>query len=95
MPRKNGRRDPMNRRVYFRMSDPAASEVALVGTFIGWNPGARVLKSDGKGTWRTYVTLKPGTYEYRFLVDGEWRNDSDSVRVPNAYGTENCLRVVS
>jgi len=36
--------------------------------------------------------LTPGRYEYRFLVDGQWRNDPECAEcVANPFGSENCV----
>jgi hypothetical protein len=36
------------------------------------------------------ASLKPGTYHYRFVVDGEWRDDPEcKVRLQNPFGTQN------
>lgn len=39
--------------------------------------------------------LPAGRYQYRFLVDGEWRDDPECmVRLPNPYGSHNMVRIV-
>ena len=40
------------------------------------------------------MMLEPGTYEYRFLVDGEWQTDPDAEVVSNPYSTQNCVQIV-
>jgi 1,4-alpha-glucan branching enzyme len=95
MPRRNGRKGPTKKRMTFRIAAPEAARVNLVGSFNEWDPGARTMRRDGKGTWKTSMMLEPGTYEFRYLVDGEWRNDVESMRVSNPFGTENCFRVVT
>jgi hypothetical protein len=53
------------------------------------------MKKDKKGIWKTTASLKPGRYEYRFLVDGDWKNDPCCPgRVPNEFGSQNCVRIV-
>jgi hypothetical protein len=53
------------------------------------------MKPVGGGLWKVQVSLAPGTYHYRFLVDGEWRDDPEcTLRVPNPFGTENAVREV-
>ncbi|MXW77650.1 MAG: hypothetical protein F4Z57_01385, partial [Gemmatimonadetes bacterium] len=38
------------------------------------------------------VTLPLGKHEYRFVVDGEWRDDPQcEERRPNSFGTTNCI----
>jgi 1,4-alpha-glucan branching enzyme len=83
------------KRVYFKIEAPEADAVHLCGDFNGWAAEARPLKRNPKGEWTGYLQLEPGTYEYRFLVNGEWRNRSDVNLVANPYGTENCLLVVA
>jgi hypothetical protein len=40
--------------------------------------------------------LEPGTHHYRFLVDGEWRDDPEcALRTQNPYGGENMTRQVT
>lgn len=80
----------------FSIVAPDAADVQLVGDFTDWqkNPiGLRRLKD---GTWKTTITLDPGAHEYRFIVDGRWRNDdSCSLQRPNPYGETNSVRDVS
>lgn len=95
MPRKNNRKHPSKKRVYFKLQALDATEVILAGSFNNWDTHSRHLKQGKKGLWRTYLTLEPGTYEYRFLVDGQWQNDPDAEVAPNPYGTENCVRIVA
>ena len=79
--------------VPFEFYAPLAKEVSLAGTFNGWEALKCRLQKAGNGQWRTTLQLKPGRYEYRFLVDGNWENDQRSSVgcVPNAFGTWNCV----
>lgn len=75
---------------------PEAESVELVGDFTNWEESPISLKRSKDGTWKATVTLEPGTHQYRFKVDGEWRNDPDCPkRQTNPYGEENCVREVS
>ena len=79
----------------FTMTAPGASSVALVGDFTHWQEKPIALKPVGSGQWKVNVPLAPGTYHYRFLVDGEWRDDPEStLRVANPFGSENAVRKV-
>jgi 1,4-alpha-glucan branching enzyme len=81
--------------VQFEFLAPNAQEVYLVGNFNDWDVGANRMKKDKNGVWKATLLLKPGRYEYRFLVDGNWENDPGcSCCVPNEFGSENCVRVV-
>lgn len=80
------------RRQEFHFASPGAMTVQLVGDFTGWRRAPVALSKGPGGVWRTQVALKPGIHHYRFLVDGEWRDDPEcTVRVPNPYGTENAV----
>jgi len=79
----------------FTFKAPAAGTVLLAGDFTGWQKNAIPLKPRGDGLWQVTTSLSPGTHHYRFIVDGEWRDDPDCVvRVPNPFGTANAIRVV-
>lgn len=82
------------KKVSFQLSAPEAKNVCLAGDFNAWDINAHPLKKPGNGngenTWRTVLNLAPGTYEYRYLIDGEWQNDpSAPERMPNRFGTLN------
>jgi len=94
MPRKNSRKAPSRRRVSFKFCAPGAKKVNLVGNFNDWDASARVLRKDAKDIWKTSMLLAPGTYEYRYVVDGAWENDPEAEQVPNAFGEQNCLLTV-
>jgi hypothetical protein len=64
--------------VRFTYPDAAARSVYLVGDFNGWSPTATPLDREASGVWVAQVFMDPGTYEYKFYVDGEWRLDPDN-----------------
>lgn len=79
----------------FCFTAPAAVSVQLVGDFTDWQRRPMSLQKGVDGVWRTSVDLEPGTYHYRFLVDGEWRDDPEcTLRVTNPFGSENAVRLV-
>ena len=79
------------KRYQFLYEDSDAGSVRVTGSFCDWTDGF-ALKKDKQGVWKTSVPLGPGRYEYRFLVDGEWRDDPKAAqRVPNAYGGQNAI----
>ena len=84
------------RRQTFSFSAPDALSVQLVGDFTQWQERPIGLQKGADGIWRTTVELSPGTHHYRFLVDGQWRDDPDCIfRAPNPFGGENMLRQVA
>lgn len=72
-----------------------ATSVMLVGDFTHWqDKPINLVKREG-GRWTVSVNLPPGTYHYRFLVDGQWRDDPENtLRVTNPFGGENSVRTV-
>jgi 1,4-alpha-glucan branching enzyme len=80
----------------FTFKDSGAANVALVGDFTDWERHPIALKRERDGMWSTTVALEPGPHEYRFLVDGQWRDDAQcAVRRANPFGAENCVRDVA
>ena len=59
----------------FSFRAPDALSVQLVGDFTQWQERPINLQKGVGGVWRTVVPLPAGTHHYRFLVDGEWRDD--------------------
>ena len=80
----------------FSFRAPEASSVQLVGDFTQWQASPISLQKDADGVWRKVVPLSPGMHHYRFLVDGEWRDDPDcTLRTPNPFGSEDMMRQVA
>ena len=66
-----------------------AKEVFLAGDFNHWTPAPMQVVNN---EFRLTCNLAPGRYEYKFLVDGHWRNDSaEAEAAPNAFGTTNSV----
>jgi len=78
--------------VTFRWTVTTAKTVTVAGDFNNWDPHAHSLKKGKDGTWRVSLRLKPGRYEYMFVVDGGWREDPlNPNRVPNPHGGFNSV----
>ena len=74
----------------FSFKAPEAREVLLAGDFTHWLANPIRLQRQPDGVWRATASLAPGSYHYRFYVDGEWRDDPEcKLRVRNPFGTEN------
>jgi 1,4-alpha-glucan branching enzyme len=79
----------------FTFSAPSAMSVMLAGDFTHWQKSPVGMQKGADGLWRVAVDLSPGTYHYRFLVDGEWQDDPEcTLRVANPYGSFNAVRKV-
>ena len=86
---------PATKRVAFTITAAADVPVFLAGTFNDWD--AESIRLEGKdGVYATELDLAPGTYEYKFIVNGFWTMDPDPTRdwVPNGLGTLNSVVVV-
>lgn len=81
--------------ISFTMLAPEAQRVSLAGDFNNWGKDACLLKKNSKGIWEISISLSPGRYEYRFLVDKEWKNDPNCKDlVLNPFGSENSTLTV-
>jgi 1,4-alpha-glucan branching enzyme len=80
----------------FSFRAPDAISVLLVGDFTRWQENPISLQKGADGIWRTIIQIPPGTHHYRFLVDGEWRDDPEcTLRAPNPFGSQNMMRQVT
>ena len=80
----------------FQLIAPDAEEVLLLGDFTNWEENPVLLRHQNDGIWKISLPLDPGRYEYRFVVDGQWRDDVKCHhRVSNQFGTQNCVRDVA
>lgn len=68
--------------------NPHAHAVYVAGSFNEWHPTVTEMIHLGGGRWAKELTLDPGTYTYRLVVDGEWLPDPESSGlVPNPFGS--------
>jgi hypothetical protein len=75
--------------VQFRFEAPAASRVALAGSFTGWEPRVE-LRQTAPGVWSAMVPLAPGVHDYTFVVDGtEWVPDPHAFGIDDSFGGTN------
>lgn len=80
------------RRVPLVVKEIEAAEVRVTGDFTGWDEAGIRLSPVGERQWRTVLPLEPGRYQYRLIVDGAWRDHAEAAeRVPNPFGSENCV----
>jgi Glycogen recognition site of AMP-activated protein kinase len=84
------------KKVEFFLKAPSAKSVKLAADFTDWEKCPLDMMQNEDGVWFSFIPLEPGRYAYRFIVDGQWCDDPRSAwRVPNPFGTENALRVVT
>ncbi|MFH0856142.1 MAG: AAA family ATPase [Candidatus Omnitrophota bacterium] len=78
--------------VMFSVVAPEAKEVYVTGEFNNWKLEAsgRMLKNNG--TWSKKLNLTSGKYRYRFVIDGNWTEDSSNpLKEKNPYGSIDSL----
>jgi 1,4-alpha-glucan branching enzyme len=86
---------PKTVKMTFVLDDPGAKQVFLSGEFNGWSPDTMPMRRYGDGHWEITVALAPGRHEYKFVVDGNWKNDPLAhVNVWNPNGTLNSVAQV-
>jgi hypothetical protein len=78
--------------IHFELTDAKAKRVCIAGTFNDWHPDASEMIAVGDGMWRKDLSLSPGEYEYRFVIDGKWVADpSCPIQRSNGLGENNSV----
>lgn len=84
--------------VTFTHEAPHARDVHLAGDFNGWHPAQDAMTKDKAGTWTLTIPLKPGRYEYKFIIDGgeTWKHDvTNPLWVSDSYGGRNSVLIIT
>jgi hypothetical protein len=83
--------------VTFVLAAPAAREVAVIGSFNGWNAAGWTMRHDpATGLWTLSTALPPGSHEYVFLVDGTTpvADAAAALSVDDGFGSRNSVLLV-
>ena len=81
--------------VAFTLIAPEAKHVYVAGSFNDWDAHCTPLSKGINGEWSGYLPLRPGHYEYRFVVDGVWKEDpTAAASVPNPFGSNNSVVII-
>jgi len=79
-------------KVQFSLKAPEAKRVAVTGDFRSWDDQGVPLKKGKDGLWKGEVDLKPGRYEYKFIVDDQWWIDpANKKTAENSFGSMNSV----
>lgn len=63
-------------KVTFSIEAKEANSISVIGDFNGWDSNATPLKKLKTGTFKGTADLQKGqSYEFRYLVDGDYVND--------------------
>lgn len=81
--------------VEFQLNAPQATKVVLTGSFNAWSTSGIRMSKAKNGSWKVNINLKPGRYEYKFIVDGQWWTDpANKNNSNNSYGSLNSVKEV-
>lgn len=75
--------------------DFGTRDIKIAGTFNAWIPDKGVETCYDNGHLIKVLNLRPGTYQYRLVVDGVWREDTGNPdQTVNEYGEINSVLTV-
>jgi 1,4-alpha-glucan branching enzyme len=91
-PRKKSEKVSSRRAVNFEYEDGSGKEVFLSGSFNNWQMTTRMHERKKPGHYSCRLLLEPGEYQYKFVVDGQWRLDGgNGCFAPNGFGELNSV----
>lgn len=86
---------PQRQTLHIEFHDGQAQSVCIAGSFNDWHPSATPMLHMSHDRWVKELSLPPGRYEYRLVVDGGWICDPTATeKVPNPFGGLNGVLVV-
>ena len=97
---------PVEGGILFQYEAPSARYVNLAGSFNDWGGTATVGRfdptidpmedRDGDGIWTIVKPLRPGRYQYKFVIDHglRWERDPNNPGTDQEGGIENSLLIV-
>lgn len=72
----------IQRRIVFSVKAPVGSKVFVAGSFNGWKPDEiELFDRNNEGVFSRRKLLKPGTYQYKLIVNGVWQLDDNNAEV--------------
>ena len=94
--KKSTAKKPTAKSVTFTVHADKGKAVYLAGVFNQWSLTAKKMAYKAKsGIYTATIKLAPGSYEYKFVIDGTWCADPENANsVPNDQGTFNSVIVV-
>ena len=89
------KRKVARRAVNFEFRELPGKEIFIAGSFNEWKLVKKLEDKNRNGVYRCRMLLLPGVYQYKFVVDGEWRIDPGNPNFqPNEFGSLNSVLVV-
>jgi hypothetical protein len=91
-----GETEDVQKLITLRFEDATAHSVSVIGTFNGWSPEHSRMHRRPGGAWEITLSLQPGKYAYRFLVNNRKQVlDPDCpFEEPDGYGGKNSILYV-
>ena len=88
---------PTEIRKKFVLDAPEAKSVRIVGSFNNWSPTDDYLMERSEdGIWSKAITLPPGEYHYKFIVDDTWIEDKNNPNLAeDPFGGRNSVIEIS
>ena len=91
--KKTAAKKPALKNVTFTVHADKGKAVYLAGVFNQWSLTAKKMAYKAKsGIYTATIKLAPGSYEYKFVIDGTWCADPENANaVANDQGTFNSV----
>lgn len=79
--------------IWFKLNAPEAKYVYITGTFNNWaKDETSLMKKLDSGMWVKMLPIPEGTYHYKFIVDGKWKEDPNNSQMENdRFGGKNSV----
>ena len=78
--------------IEFKIKAPDATNAYLAGEFNEWSETALPMTKQADGEWTASIALKTGSYQYKFIVDGQWTPDpKNPEHTDDGYGGSNSV----
>jgi hypothetical protein len=92
-----GETEEFQKLVTLRFSDKSAHSVSVIGSFNGWSPEHSRMHRIPGGPWEITLSLRPGKYAYRFLVNNRKQVLAPRcpIEEPDGYGGKNSVIYVT
>lgn len=83
------------RNILFQYRNSRPQTVYIVGNFNHWDPQANPLNKGENNVWKITLSLEPGEYYYKFLVDNHPLTDPNNPNsVDDGQGGKNSVLIV-
>jgi 1,4-alpha-glucan branching enzyme len=80
----------------FTYHQKGLKSIALIGEFNDWDEDSTLLTEVSPGVWTISLALRPGVYEYQFILNGTQRvTDPTMPQASNDFGSPNSVLTVS